>query len=498
MKHTLSLVLLCLFHSILFAQAPFTPVKYTPDNKTLVIPEEYEYSILFRENDYVYTSPNQKAYAKKNHDYIAFIPGAKKNEAQLYLSHETNDSSTVLGDGGGGTIFSIKNNKGEWSREGAFYNIDFKNVGGTYDNCGGLYVPETNRILTAEEMPPENNKALHKNGQGTRDTSNFNTLQRYEQMGWMVEVDPSSRKALRKLYALGRYSHESACLSKDGKTLYMTDDHSPSVLFKFIASTPFQFDQGTLYAYDQNRIVDPWIPLPAELDSLLVIRDIALRKGATVFLRMEWMTLVNEKIYITETGNDQFNLQDFNITPHQVAHHLKTKTTDGVISYPYGALLELNLNTQCMRVVVNGGTGTKDPSKHFSNPDAITHQTLNGKTWLIMCEDLIGKDKQRVLSTDGEAKAYTNEIWWLDTSIPNAKVDDLQRFLVAVPGAECTGVCFSPDGETLFVNIQHPSPSNAYPFEKSCTIVLRKKMRLRDKKKSKQRPQDGFGVSIPF
>jgi secreted PhoX family phosphatase len=32
----------------------------------------------------------------------------------------------------------------------------------------------------------------------------------------------------------------------------------------------------------------------------------------------------------------------------------------------------------------------------------------------------------------------------------------LRRFLVAPPGAEVTGLAESPDGRTLFVNIQHP------------------------------------------
>lgn len=490
--------LFILWSTALMAQAPFTPVKYTTENKTIVIPEEYEYSILFRENDYVYTSPTEKALAKKNHDYIAFIPGAKKEDAQLYVSHETNDSSTVLGDGGAGTIFSIHQTKGQWVRNGAHYNIDFNPVGGTYDNCGGVYIKETNRILTAEEFPPENNEKLYKKGRGVRDTSVFKDLKRHENMGWMVEVDPSSRKAIRKLYALGRYSHESACISKDGKTIYMTDDHAPSILFKFIANTPFQFDQGTLYAYDQNRVLDPWIVLPGVLDSLVIIRDIAIRKGATVFMRMEWMTLVNDKIYITETGVDRFELQQHGVREEQLAYHLKNKNTNGVLLYPHGGLLELDLKTNTIRISLEGGKGTKDPSKHFSNPDAITHQTFEGKTWLIICEDLIGKDQQRVISQEGEAKDYTNEIWWLDTSIPNPKVDDLQRFLVAVPGAECTGVCFSPDGETLFLNVQHPSSSNAYPFDKSTTVAIHRKVRLRDKKKMRQRPQDGFGVTIPF
>jgi uncharacterized protein len=481
-----------------YAQAPFTPVKYTTENKVPVLSEEYEYSILFRESDYVYTSPTKKDLSKRNHDYIAFMPGPKTDLATLYVSHETNDTSTILGDGGGGTVFSIRNKKGNWERAGANYNIDFSAVGNTFDNCGGLYIKETNRILSAEEFPAESNFELYKKGKGTRDTSDFNTLKRYENTGWIVEVDPTSRKAIKKLYALGRYSHESLCMTKDGSTLYMTDDYAAAVLFKFIAKTPYQFDEGTLYAYDQNRSDNPWIKLPGELDSLVHIRDIALKKGATAFMRLEWMTLVNDKIYITETGVDRFELASTGIQKDQVAFHLQSKIKNECIEYPFGAVIELDLKTQTLAVKISGGKGTRDLTKHFSNPDAITHVEYEGKTWLVICEDIIGKDKQRVLPKEGESPEYTNEVWWLDTSIPNPSIEDLQRFLIAVPGAECTGICFAPDGETIFLNIQHPSNSNAYPFDKTCTLVIHRKKRTRGKKIGKQRPQEGFGVTIPF
>ena len=499
MKYFLTLFVFFLFISCaVLAQAPFTPVKFTTNNKVPVLPEEYEYSILFREGDYVYTSPTEKSLAKKNHDYVAFIPGHKKDMASLYVSHETNDTSAILGDGGGGTIFDIRKSKGKWERSGANYNIDFKTVGGTFDNCGGLYIKETNRVLIAEEFPPENNSKLYKKGKGTRDTSDVNTLKRYQNTGWIVEVDPSSKKAIKKLYALGRYSHESLCMSKDGTTLYMTDDNAPAVLFKFIAKKAFHFDEGNLFAFDQNRAENPWISLPRELDSLLNVREIALRKGATAFMRLEWMTLVNDKIYITETGFDRFEFEQSGLKTKQLAFHLQSKLENGVVEYPYGAMLELDLNTQKISTKLSGGRGTVDVFKHFSNPDAITHLEYEGKTWLIICEDIIGKDKQRVIAKEGEASDYTNEVWWLDTSIPNPRIEDLHRFLIAVPGAECTGVCFSPDGETLFLNIQHPSASNTYPFDKSSTLAIHRKKRTRGKTIGNKRPQDGFGITIPF
>jgi secreted PhoX family phosphatase len=40
--------------------------------------------------------------------------------------------------------------------------------------------------------------------------------------------------------------------------------------------------------------------------------------------------------------------------------------------------------------------------------------------------------------------------------------DTLKRFLVGTPGSEITGICETPDGTALFVNIQHPGENTAH------------------------------------
>jgi secreted PhoX family phosphatase len=52
----------------------------------------------------------------------------------------------------------------------------------------------------------------------------------------------------------------------------------------------------------------------------------------------------------------------------------------------------------------------------------------------------------------------------LEVSTPVGKLptaDTLKRFLVGPAGCEITGLCESPDGKTLFVNIQHPGENTA-------------------------------------
>jgi secreted PhoX family phosphatase len=471
MFHTMRLILFivsCLAHPInaqvalfQFQQAPFKEAPYSNSHKGLHLSEEFEYYTLFEQGDAVYTNNGLVSPSKGSHDYIAYLPGSSSKNASLFVSHECNDTNSVLGDGGGGTIFSIRKKDYQWKRTGKFQAVDFSSVGETYDNCGGVYITKTKRILSAEEYPPESNDKLYKKGRGTRDTSDFNDLKRYENMGWMVEIDPSSKKAVKKLYALGRFSHESGWLSKDGKSLYMTDDHAPSVFFKFVAETPYAFDKGILYAYDQQNSSSHWIALPGELDSLVVIRDIALRKGATIFARMEWMTGAEDKLYITETGTSPMPLAIQDLQKKKFAQHLQGKIQNDTLFYPDGALLSFDLKTDRLTVRLAGGRGSKDTTKYFSNPDALTMFKSNGRTWLIICEDQI-QDPH-----DG------NEVWWLDAGIEKPGVDSLYRFLTAPSGAETTGVCLSKDRKTLFLNIQHPFGDNPPPFNRSCTLAIR-------------------------
>ena len=39
----------------------------------------------------------------------------------------------------------------------------------------------------------------------------------------------------------------------------------------------------------------------------------------------------------------------------------------------------------------------------------------------------------------------------------------ITRFLVGPAGCEVTGVCWTPDGRTMFINIQHPGEVSSHP-----------------------------------
>ena len=138
----------------------------------------------------------------------------------------------------------------------------------------------------------------------------------------------------------------------------------------------------------------------------------------------------------------------------------------------YGRVLELDPETGHIRVYINGGTALSDPAKNFSNPDGIETLRLEGKDWLVINEDLNGRSANRVSDDAAAAGRTVGEIYVVDASIPNPKVDNLKRLLIGPNGAETTGGKATPDGRTYFVNIQHPSGSNPEPFNRSATIAV--------------------------
>ncbi len=466
--------------------ALFPPIDTSFVGETVIVPSNpYDYTVMFRQGESVVkTREGNSGLARGNHDFTGYVPiDGASNHGYVIVNHELRDSNSTFGDGGGMTVFEAKVENGAWTVVGDYRNVDFSGVGGTFVNCGGAQTP-WGTVLTAEEYPPASNAELSSNGGQFRDTSDVTvtydgqeyTIERWQNMGWMVEVDPVSATAERKLWKMGRYSHEGGYCMPDGKTVYLTDDFSPAVLFKFVATTPNDYTDGQLYAYKQSEDgkSGEWLTLPMDFDSLLVIRDVAIGMGATLFIRHEWVTEANGKLYITETGRDGFNWDEAVAAGGVPALHLEPRRVGPGYEYEdfYGRVLELDPSTDKVRSYLEGGTSTWDYGTNLSNPDGIETYRKDGKDWLVINEDINGRDANRVPEHAEEAGRTIGEIYFLDPSIENPTVDDLKRFLIGVTGAETTGGKATPDGRTYFVNIQHPSSSNPEPFNRSATIAV--------------------------
>lgn len=450
----------------------FTPVEESYTTQTVLLPEGFTYQVLFRQKlDEVTKADGSKHPAKGKHDFTAYMPiDGSSEHGYLYVNHESHKIDDGLGDGGGGTVFEIKKEGSDWKVIGDFRHIDFAPVGGTIRNCGGTATPH-GTILTAEEDEPASNKSLV---ESYRDTSDFNGLKRHLNFGWMVEVDPASGKVMNKLYSLGRYQHEDAYCTPDGKTLYMTDDACPAVLFKFEAETPHDYTKGQLYAFKETtpEQLGGWIKLPMERDSLLWARDMAMKRGATLFVRHEWIEMVNGKLYVTETGRDEFNWDEPIAMGGVPASYFENHRKEGNnYQDPYGRVLEIDPETHKVKSYVEGGYSS-DKKTNFACPDGLSQVTVNGKTYLVISEDITSHEFGKV-NDDAKQKGDTyNELYWIEAGLDSASVDGLKRFAVGPRGCETTGSAFTPDAKTMFLSIQSPDKSNPEPFNRSLVIAI--------------------------
>lgn len=453
----------------------FKPVAINYNNRTVIIPEGFNYKVLFYEGDTVVTNSGIHAPAKGGHDMVIYIPIDSSSEhGYLYVNHEEHKPNALLGDGGGGTVFEVKKENDEWKVVGDFHAIDFSNVGQTFRNCGGTLTPNRTILTTEEEFPLSNTEINSRFG--ITDTADYNGKKKFLNYGWMIEVNPKTHQAIKKIKKFGRYRHEDAQCMPDGKTIYMTSDNKPAIIFKYVAKEIGDYDNGQLYAYQQsaNGESGSWLELPMQEDSLMNIIDVAVRKNASMFISNEWIEAVGDKLYITESGTDEFDFNNEIAMGGKPAKHLNElcRTTGNNYRDPFGRILELDLLTNKLCVLLNGGVSKKDSRFCFSSPDAMTSVTLHGKKYLVISEDTNG-NKNGSASAAVNAKGETyNEVYFLDLSIQNPTLEDLKRFMSAPEGSETSGDMFTPDGKTYFLSIQHPSTTNPAPFNKSCMIAI--------------------------
>lgn len=500
-----------------------------------------------------------QTHAKEWHDFIGFTPDETGNSlGWVSVNHESIYRDDRIGDGGGMTTFRVERDpiNGELivmdqtledGRSGKFFNVDFANtVGETGMNCGGISSIVDGRIWTAEEWFRSSNSSINngrfsnnnENGagpygigynpdgssntanQGVRDLRPFTvdapefpfmdgeTIEKYENFNWMVEIDPRQAKAIRKQYNFGRQGFEGGAVSPDNRYIYLGVDATPGFWVRFEADTPGDFTQGRIQVYKHDGD-EKWITIDQTKANMLDFTVQAVAAGATMYNRNEWVAVDPESgiIYWTETGrdapagswNDELEAGAV-LAPHHIelaaeqTARVQEMFPDSVITADgpgyrdyYGRVLAYNPETEEVSVVINGGpyfeeSPTQDeyPDKHLSNPDGLNVMMIDGKPFLVICEDLNGETFGRMPfenTSDGAGAGLgirhrMCEMFLLDLSIENATVNDLVRLTVTPLGAEITGAMPTPDGKSLLVNSQHPSGANPFPFNHSLTFAI--------------------------
>lgn len=483
---------------------PVTMIPYL-QGRVVVPPSPLKYQNIFVGGVDTVQTAEGPTLAKQWHDYIGYVSDASGSSlGYAIVNHEMIEANDKVGDGGGMTMFKLgKKADGTIEvleqtlsdgRKGKFFNVDFKNtVGETGMNCGGI--SWNGRVWTAEEWYQTTNKMINADGKGFRDTSDFEIgkmqpsgftgldgkkIKRYENLNWMVEIDPINAKGVRKQYNWSRQGFESGVVMSDQKTVYLFEDGDAgkSLLTKFVADQPNDFTKGKLYFYKQNAgdYTGTWVEVPNDpvvnWDIMVAPHAWAKTQGITGFTRLEWgqLNMTDGKIYITETGNDKPGsryaaamAEGWTLPKHTYDRAAAQGTTIDNAAYwdYYGRVLVFDPADNSVKSYIEGGPFLTDaqsvpgqyPEKHLSNPDGIGFLYVNGKTFMVIQEDLNGISMGRMPNTG--MRGTNCEAWLLDMS-KEPTIDNLYRLAISPYGSEITGFASFDNGNTVLINSQHP------------------------------------------
>lgn len=312
--------------------------------------------------------------------------------------------------------------------------------------------------------------------------------------GWIVEIDPSDAGSTPvKHTALGRFRHEGAemVINKDGRVvLYSGDDAQFDYVYRFVSKDSYKpgdrahnlrlLSDGALSVArfgDDGTL--SWLPLvfgdgplvPAngfhsQADVLIDVRLAADLLRATPMDRPEDVQPhpTSGKILVILTNNtarkpgqvDKANPRPQN----EFGHIIEMSAPEGDHA---AATFKWEILVKCgdPRVAEVGALWHPDTSADgwFAAPDncAIDAQ---GRLW-------IATDQGNAWS---QGTGRLDGLYALETE--GAK-RGLPRLFYQVPiGAEMCGPCFTPDGETVFVAVQHPATDgvkNWKPFGREST-----------------------------
>lgn len=247
-------------------------------DKQTVVSSLGEYQILVQEADFGKIGAIEGAggviKVSNDPDFNAYVRTAE-HEGYLFTNWEDRP-------GGMSRVKISRDMKGQWSADSSdAMMLDFSAVNGTWVNCFGTLSP-WNTPLTSEELYYDDTADW--NNQGFKDVKGPNALENYlghypnpYDYGYIVEItDPAGSATPVKHMALGRYSHENAVVMPDRKTVYMSDDGTGVVFYKFIADNAGDLSSGTLYAAKIKQLAEAG---SAAADTSLMISWVELAHG---------------------------------------------------------------------------------------------------------------------------------------------------------------------------------------------------------------------------
>lgn len=329
----------------------------------------------------------------RHHDSSGYGPGAAARP-----SFASNAGRPIAG---GTTTLHVDLASGRATRQ-------FRSLGGTIRNCAGGQTPWRSWLTCEEDVT--------RAGRGSD-----------KDHGWLFEVpaDATGTIAPEPLRAMGRFNHEAVAIDPDTGAAYLTEDREDGLLYRFVPSVPGQLARGgqlqvlalqgipdtrnwTAASVAKNRQLPVhWIDIdnPEAPDDDLRARGAA--RGGAKFARGEGIWFGRRELYFACTSGGSARL---------------------------GQIFRLDI----------GGRGRPDQlTLHFESAAADQlnygdNLTIMPAGDLMVCEDQ-GSDRVdnylRVITAAGATFAFA-------------------RIRVQT---EPAGVCFSPDGRAMFMNLYSPA-----------------------------------------
>jgi hypothetical protein len=382
-------------------------------NGLLDLPRDFQYIALSRTGDVM----SNNSLVPGGHDGMGAFVGSNGTTI-LVRNHELSPtSSTKVSDRNapvydplckGGTTTLIIGKDRKLIRH-------FPSIQGTFRNCAGGVTPWGSWITSEENTStPEENPGLVS-----------------KRHGYNFEVPANATGAIPPipLKAMGRFNHEAVAVDPATGIVYETEDRGDGLFYRFIPQKPGNLKAGGILqalaikgrpgvnTSNNSGITIPvgqsleveWVtiddPDPVSDSAPTGTRFQGKAKGAATFTRGEGIWFGNNELYFTATDGGPFRLgQVWRYVPGQSAQ--------------------------------DGGTLTlfveSTDKAELENPDNIVVSPFGD---LFLCED--GDDDQFVVGVTPEGELY-------------------QFARNAINDRELAGACFSPDGQTMFVNIQTP------------------------------------------
>lgn len=304
--------------------------------------------------------------------------------------------------------------------------------------------------------------------------------------GWVVEVDPLNPSSTPvKHTALGRFRHEGAesVVNRDGHVvLYMGDDARFDYVYRFVTKDRYRpsdraanfklLTEGTLSVavfHDDGRLewrdlvfgqgpLTPDNGFHSQADVVIDARLAADLLGATPMDRPEDVqpSPRTGTVYVMLTNNTKRKMgQEDKANPrpdNAFGHIIEMIPPDGdhaATDYRWDILVKCG-DRSIAEVGALWNPATSE-NGWFASPDNCAFDAA-GRLWIATDQ---GKNWHRTGKADG--------LYGLGTE---GKTRGLSKLFFRCPaGAELCGPCFTPDGNALFLAVQHPATDGAKHYK---------------------------------